>query len=322
MRMIHRFAGFLVLAAFAAMSHAQNFPNRPIRVVVPQPPGGGFDTVARTLSEPFSAQLGQPVIVENRPGGGTIVGTETVSKAAPDGYTLLLGASANLALNPGLYKSLPYDPKADFVPVGLAAAITYTLIARKDLPQSSLQEIIDYARANPGKLTYASGGNGTGQHIASAVLFHLTKANVTHVPYKGAQAAYQDLLPGRVDLFFDASSTAKGQIDAGRVKPIAVSSATRLPFHPDVPTVQEAGVPEFEQVTWVGYFAPSRTPAPVLARLREAFAKVVEMPQIAQAFEKRGLRPMRMSVKETEDLVSRDIDKWTQLIRSAGIRVD
>jgi tripartite-type tricarboxylate transporter receptor subunit TctC len=307
-------------AGFALGLQAQTFPSRVVKVVVPQPPGGGFDAVARTMAEPLSRQLGQSVIVENRPGAGTIVGTEAVAKAEPDGYTLLLGASANLALNPGLYKSLPYDPK-DFKVVGLAAMFSYTLVARSDLPFNSLREIVEHARANPGKLTYASGGNGTGQHIAAAVTFHTAGVNVTHVPYKGAQAAYQDLLPGRVDMFFDNSATARPHIQNGRVKAIAVSSPQRVAYHPDVPTVREAGV-DFEQVTWVGYFAHAATPAPILERLREAFAKALATPEVPAMLEKRGAFPMRMSAGEAEALVASDIEKWTKLIRNAGLSAD
>ena len=310
----------LCLGAFALAVQAQAFPSRVVKVVVPQPPGGGFDAVARTMAEPFSQQLGQAVIVENRPGAGTIVGTEAVAKADPDGYTLLLGASANLALNPGLYKQLPYNPK-DFKVVGLAATFSYTLVARNDLPFKSLREIVDHARANPGKLTYASGGNGTGQHIAAAVTFHLAGVNITHVPYKGAQAAYQDLIPGRVDMFFDNSATARAHIQNGRVKPIAVSAPQRISYHPDVPTVREAGV-DFEQVTWVGYFAHANTPAPVLARLRDAFEKAMATPEVPAALEKRGAFPMRVKASEAEALVASDIEKWTKLIRSAGISAD
>jgi tripartite-type tricarboxylate transporter receptor subunit TctC len=320
MRMMNRFFLMICLGGLALAVHAQSFPNRVIKVVVPQPPGGGFDAVARTLAEPLSQEIGQPVIVENRPGAGTIVGTEAVAKAEPDGYTLLLGASANLALNPGLYKNLPYDPK-DFRVVGLAATFSYTLAARKDLPLNSLREIIDYARANPGKLTYASGGNGTGQHIAAAVTFHVAGVKLTHVPYKGAQAAYQDLIPGRVDMFFDNSATARAHIQNGRVKALAVSAPQRIAYHPEVPTVREAGV-DFEQVTWVGYFAHAGTPAPVLAKLREAFDKAMAKPEVPAMLEKRGAFPMRLPAREAEALVASDIEKWTRLIRSAGISAD
>ncbi len=262
------------------------------------------------------------MIVENRPGGGTTVGTEMVARAEADGYTLLLGASANLVFSAGLYRKLPYDPKADFVPVGLAAGFAYTLVTRTDFPLTSLKEIVEYARANPGKLTYASAGNGSGQHICAALVWHLAGVSLTHVPYKGAQAAYQDLIPGRVDLFFDASATARGQVEGGRVKALVVSGPARLPYHPSVPTVRETGVLDFEVESWTGLFVRAGTPEPVLARLRADFDRVVSSPEIAASFEKRGARPIRLSVPETEALVARDIDKWTRLIRSAGISAD
>jgi len=305
--------------ALALSAQAQPYPSRPIRVIVPQPPGGGFDLVARVIAEPLARVMGNPVVVENRPGAGMLLGTEAAAKAEADGYTLLLGAKPYIAFNAGLYDKLPYDPRADFVPVGIASFNPYTLVARNDLPFASLNEIFAYARANPGKLTYASGGNGTGQHITAAVTFHLAGVQVTHVPYKGAAPAYQDLLPGRVDLFFDNSATAQPHIDAGRVKPIAVSSAERLASLPGVPTVRESGL-DFDNETWIGYFVRAGTPAPIVARLRADFDKVLAMPEIAALLEKRGYRTARLSGKETEAMVARDIDKWTQLIRSAGIR--
>jgi tripartite-type tricarboxylate transporter receptor subunit TctC len=317
-----RLMGFVALLVVAASAAAQTFPTKPLRVIVPQPPGGGFDTVARTLAEPFAAQLGQPVVVENRPGGGTLIGTEAVAKAEPDGHTLLLGASANLVLSAGLYRNLPYDPRADFAALGLAAGFGYTLVARNDLPQPTLREIVDYARANPGKLTYASAGNGTGQHIAAALLWQLAGVQVTHVPYKGAQAVYQDLIPGRVDLFFDAASTARGHVDAGRVRATAVSPGSRLAYHPTVPTVEETGVVDFVWDTWAGYFAPARTPAPVLARLRQAFDRVAASPEVQAALQKRGVQPLQVSGADAEALLQRDLARWVPLIRQAGLTAD
>lgn len=316
-------ATFLAIGMLVcACASAQTYPVRPLRVIVPQPPGGGFDMVARTLSEPLASLLGQSVIVENRPGGGTVVGTDVVAKADADGYTLLLGASANLVLSAGLYSKLPYDPKNDFTPVGIAATFSYTLVARNDLPFNSLQEIVDHAKNNPAKLTYASGGNGSGQHICAALLWHGAGANLTHVPYKGAQLAYQDLIPGRVDLFFDASSTARAHVEAGRVKAIAVSSPQRLAYHPAVPTVRETGVLDFEMETWVGYFVRAGTPAPVLARLRADFDRVAAMPEVAALLEKRGARAVRVPAAQAEALLARDLDKWARLIRAAGISAD
>ena len=313
-------AAALTVVAIASMpAYAQSYPNRPIRVIVPQPPGGGFDLVARVIAEPLARVMGNPVVVDNRPGAGMLLGTEAAAKADADGYTILLGAKPNLAFNAGLYDRLPYDPRTDFVPVGIATFNPYTLVARNDLPFASLNEILAYAKANPGKLTYASAGNGTGQHITAAVTFHLAGVQVTHVPYKGAAPAYQDLLPGRVDLFFDNSATAQPQIEARRVKPIAVSGTERLAALPDVPTVRESGL-DFDNETWIGYFVRAGTPAPIVARLRADFDKVLALPEITAGLEKRGYRTPRLSGKDTEAMVARDIDKWTQLIRSAGIR--
>ena len=240
--------------AFALPALAQSYPSRPIRVIVPQPPGGG-----------------------------AVIGTDLVAKADPDGYAL---------------------------------------VARNDLPLNSLKEVVDYARANPGKLTYASAGNGSGHHISAALIWHLSGVSLTHIPCKGAQAVYQDLIPGRVDLFFDASSTARGQIEAARVKPLAVTGPARLAYHANVQTVRETGVLDFEMESWAGYFVRTGTPQPVLARLRADFQRVMATPEIAAAFEKRGARPLRLSVPETEALVAREIDKWTQLIRNAAISAD
>jgi tripartite-type tricarboxylate transporter receptor subunit TctC len=318
MRMIN---SLLTGLAFSVplLVQAQVYPNRPIRVIVPQPPGGGFDLVARTIAEPLSRVMDNPVVVENRPGAGMLLGTEAVAKSEADGYTILLGAKPNIAFNAGLYDKLPYDPRADFVPVGLATWNDYTLVARNDLPYSSLREILEYARANPGKLTYASAGNGTGQHISAAVTFHRAGVQLTHVPYKGAGPAYQDLIPGRVDLFFDNSATAQPQIDSGRVKAIAVAGTQRLAALPNVPTVRESGV-DFDNETWIGYFVRSGTPAPILAKLRTDFDKVLAMPDVVSSLEKRGYRVIRLSPDKTEQLVASDIEKWKQLIRSAGLR--
>ena len=197
-----------------AQGGAAVYPDRPLRVIVPQPPGGGFDFVSRVLAERLARGLGQNVVVENRPGSGTLVGTDLAAKAPADGYTLLTGSVSNIALNMGLYRNLPYDSLRDFEVLGLAVAYSYTLMARKDLGLTSLRELVAAAKAQGGKFTYASAGNGSGQHVIAAALWHLAGVQLTHVPYRGAQAAYQDLLGGRVDLFFDLSSTARTQVEA------------------------------------------------------------------------------------------------------------
>lgn len=313
-----------LLASFllAASAIAQDFPTRAVRVIAPSPPGGGFDLVARVIADKMPETLGQPVIVENRPGAGTLVGTELAAKAPADGYTLLVAGTPNLALNAGLYRSLPYDPLRDFTPIGLATAFSYTLIARKDFAPGTLRELVEHARANPGKLTYASGGNGTGQHVASAVFAHLVGLRMVHVPYKGAQAAYQDLLAGRVDLFFDNTSTARPHVDSGSVKAFAVSSRERQTVHPALPTVIETGIVDFDIESWFGYFAPAKTPQAALDRLRAAFNKALEHPDVVGRFQKSGARVLKLSPGEAESLVKRDIEKWTRLIRQAQLSVD
>jgi tripartite-type tricarboxylate transporter receptor subunit TctC len=320
MRSILRAIVMLPLAlAWIGPLLAQTYPERTIKIIVPQPPGGGFDTVARVLADRLSPLLGQPLVVENRPGAGTLVGPEAAAKAPADGYTLLLGALSNIALNPGLYDKLSYDPLRDFAPVGLAVTWSYTLVARKDLPHKDLADVVAFARANPDAITYASAGRGSGQHVAMAVTAQLAGVKLTHVAYRGAQAAYQDVLGGRVDLFFDISSTARAQVDAGSVRALAVSSKERQPMHPAVPSVTETGVAALDMESWFGLFAPVGVPGPVLARLRAEFAKVLADPEVAALFGKTGGRMLNLSPAETDVFIKRDVERWTKLIREAGV---
>ena len=312
----------LALAGLAPAAWAQAYPSRPLRVIVPQPPGGGFDFVARQLGERLGKQIGQSVVVENKTGSGTLVGTEAAAQAAPDGYTLLMGSVSNIALNMGLYSKLSYDSLRDFEPVGLAVSYSYTLTARKELPFNSLKDVVAHARANPGKLTYASAGNGSGQHVLAAALWHLAGVNVVHVPYRGAQAAYMDMLGDRVDLFFDLSSTARGQIEGGKVKALAVSGLERNPMHPDVPTITETGVAQLDLESWFGYFVPSKTPADVQERLRTELARVIAMPDLQETFRKAGGKPLSLDAAQTQALVQRDVQRWTKLVRDIGIKSD
>jgi tripartite-type tricarboxylate transporter receptor subunit TctC len=309
-------------AAVGAQGAGQDFPTRPLKVIVPQPPGGGFDLVGRVMADKLTALLGQPVTVENRPGSGTLVGTDAAAKATPDGYTLLLGALPNIGLNPGLYEKLPYNSLRDFVPVGLAVSYGYTIVARKGLKQNTLAEVLAYARANPGKLTYGSGGNGTGQHVGMAVLAYQAKVDLTHVPYKGAQAAYQDLIGERIDLFFDNTSTARNFVNQGQVKALAVSNAQPDPTMPGVPTVRAAKGPNFEMESWFGYFAPAKTPPAALVRLRAMFAQALTYPEVIARFENSGGRVLKLTPAEMEELVRRDTERWTRLIKEAKVRVD
>jgi tripartite-type tricarboxylate transporter receptor subunit TctC len=313
-------AALAMLAAPRLALADDTWPSKPLKLVVPQPPGGGFDFVGRLLGERLSRALGQPVIVDNRSGSGTVIGTDFVAKAPADGYTLLVGSVSNLALNMGLYKSLPYDSLRDFEPLGLAVAYSYTLMARKDLPQATLKDVVAFAKANPKKLNYASAGNGSGQHVIAAALWQQAGVELTHVPYRGAQAAYQDLLGGRVDLFFDLSPTARAQVVAGNVRALAVSGTARLPTQPEIPTIGETGVAKLELESWFGLFAPAKTPPAVLERLRAELAKVIAMPEVMDSFVKAGGKPLALSQADTRALVRKDVERWSRTVRELGIQ--
>ena len=325
--MMHSLNRRMALAALAACStgpvFAQGaFPNKPLRVIVPQPPGGGFDFVGRILADRLAKALNQPVVVENRVGSGTLIGTDLAAKADPDGYTLVVGSISNLALNMGLYRKPPYNSLRDFEPLGLAVAYGYTLMARKDLPYKSLKDVIAYAKANPGRLTYASAGVGSGQHVIAAALWQQAGVDITHVPYRGAQTAYQDLVGGRVDLFFDLSPTARAQIDGGNARALAVSGNTRQPTLPDVPTIRESGVAKLELESWFGLFAPAKTPPRVMEKLRTELDTIIASKDVSDTFRKAGGRSLSLSLAETRALVKRDVEYWSKLIRELDIKPD
>ncbi len=312
-----------LLSVFAPSAWAQaDFPSRALRVIVPQPPGGGFDFVARALGERLAKRLGQPVVVENRTGSGTLIGTDAAAKAAADGYTLLTGSVSNMVLNMGLYKNLSYDSLRDFEPVGLAVSYSYTLIARADLPFKTLADVVAHAKANPGKMTYASAGNGSGQHVLAAALWQLAGVEITHIPYRGAQAAYADLLGGRVDMFFDLTPTTRAHIETGKVFPLVVSGAERNALQPTVPTINETGVARLDLESWFGFFAPRGTPPQALQRLRTELAAVIAEPELREVFTKAGGKPMTISNEQTSAMLKRDVERWTALIRAANISLD
>ncbi len=322
---LNRRTALAALAAAGAPSvfaQAPAFPNKPLRVIVPQPPGGGFDVVGRLLADRLGKALKQPVVVENRTGSGTLNGTDLAAKADADGYTLVVGSISNIALNMGLYKNPPYNSLRDFEPLGLAVSYSYTLMCRKDLPYKTLKDVIAYARANPGKLTYASAGVGSGQHVLAAALWQQAGVDITHVPYRGAQMAYQDLIGGRVDMFFDLSPTARPQIESGNVRALAVSGATRQPTLPDVPTIRDSGVAKLELESWFGLFAPAKTPPKVLERLRKEMDTVIASRDVSDTFRKAGGRSLSLSLPETKALVKRDTEFWSKLIRELDIKAE
>lgn len=321
-RRVLRVLRALMLVLIAGSAGAQEYPYRPVRIIAPNPAGGGFDFVARVVAQELNKQLNQQVVVENRTGAGTMLGTDVAAKSTPDGYTLVVGGLSNIAANVGLYKKLPYDPLADFTLAGMVVSYAYVYVARKDLPQNSLREVIEFARANPGKLSYATGGVGTGQHLGAAAIAQITGVKMLHVPYRGAQAALVDLQSGRVDLFFDNASTSKVFVDDGRVKALAVSSAQRFPGLPHVPTIIETGVAKLDMEAWFGIFARAGTPPAVLTRLQAEMAKAVQSPELIKRFESGGGRMLRMSVPEGDAFVKAEIKRWSALIREAGISAE
>jgi tripartite-type tricarboxylate transporter receptor subunit TctC len=287
---------------------------------VPSTPGGGYDVIGRLLAERLQAELGQPFVVENRAGGGTIIGTQAVASAAPDGYTLLIGGLANMAFNPGLHRDLRYDPVRDFVPVAMVGAFTYALVGRRDLPFASLRKLIAYARANPGKLSIATSGTGTGQHVSALMLKRFAGIDLLEVSYKGAQPAYLDILAGRVDLFFDNTTTARPFIADGRVKAYVTSGSERDALLPNVPTAAEAGLPQLVLDSWIGLFAPAKTPPAVIERLRAATLMAVADPEVRRRLENTGWRIISMTPEATRTFVNGEAEKWPAFLRQAGIK--
>jgi tripartite-type tricarboxylate transporter receptor subunit TctC len=312
---------FLALA-LAVTALAQDYPSRPVRIIVASAPGGGYDFTGRLLAEQLTHELGQPFVVENRVGGGTVLGTQTAAAAAPDGYTLVMGGLANMAFNLAMHKDLRYDPIRDFAPVAMVGAFTYALVGRKDLPASNIRELVDYARANPGKLSIATSGVGTGQHVSALLLKRFASIDLLVVNYKGAQPAYADLLPGRVDLFFDNTTTARPFIADGRVKPFVTSGPVRDSLLPDVPTAAEAGLPELVLDSWMGLFAPAKVPPAVVERLRGATLKALAHPDVRRRLEATGWRVMSLGEDETRAFVRHEAEKWPALLRQAGLQSD
>jgi tripartite-type tricarboxylate transporter receptor subunit TctC len=301
---------------------AQGYPERPIRVIVPVGPGGGFDMLGRTVAPGLAERLGQPVVVENRPGAGSLVGTEAVAKAPHDGYTLLVGGVSNLAINAGLYKSLPYDPVADFRALSVSISNSLCLAGRKDLPQSTFKELMDFARANPDKVNYGSAGVGTAQHLVGALLARAASASLVHIPFKGAGPAQQELLGGRLDMLWNTCSALKPAIDAGQVKGLATSGRERTPGLAALPTIIESGVARFEFDSWVGFFAGIRTPQPIVERLRREITAVITAPEYVARMERDGGRVWRLTGPETDAFVRAEAERWKAQVTQAGITAE
>jgi tripartite-type tricarboxylate transporter receptor subunit TctC len=325
--MLHRSIGAIAIALIwaccvSAIAEAQSYPARPVTIVVPNAAGGGTDTIARLIGDQLSKQLGQSFVVENRTGGGMVVGTVAVAKAAPDGYTLLMGLNGNLTVNPSLYVKLPYDPLADFRPVAMLADYPFLVVVNNDLPVRSIKELVAYLKANPGKVDFASAGNGTGQQLAAELFKMMTGTEMSHVAYRGAQPAYQDVISGRVPVFFDNMSTAMSLAQGGKVRALAITSKARSPLMPDVPTVEEAGVPGYEYHTWFGLWAPKATPSAIVDKLHAEVKKALADPAIQQRIAATAGTPSHMELAQIDPFVKAEIEKWAEVVKRAGIKVE
>jgi tripartite-type tricarboxylate transporter receptor subunit TctC len=315
-----RFLAVAFMLAWGLAWAQSDYPTRPVKVVVPSPPGGGTDILARVLAQHFSKALGQPFVVENKPGAGNMIGIESVARAPADGYTLLVVAST-LALNSVLYKKVPYDPVRDFAPITLAATAPNVLIVNPGLPVKSLPEFIALAKAKPGALSYGTPGIGTSPHLSMELLKSMAGIDLQHVPYRGTAAAVTDVIGGQIVATFANALTAKPQVDSGRVRALAVSGPRRVDAFPAVPPVAEAGVPGYEAMQWYGVAAPAGTPAPIIARLHAEAAKALQSDEMKERLALDGAQPVGSTPAEFAALIRRELDKWTRVVRAAGIEL-
>jgi len=318
------FAIVVLLAAAAAPvvvtpgAACAAFPERPVRIIVPFPPGGGTDIISRTIGAAMSADLGQPVVIENKPGAGTVVGTEAAASSPPDGYTLVMATFAH-AVNPSLKAKLPYDTFKAFAPVALVARSYNIVVVKPDSGIASIQDLIARARANPGKLNYGSFGIGTSAHLAGEMFKYLARVDLTHVPYQGAAAALTDLLAGHIEVMFTTVASVTSHIKGGQLRALGVTSAKRSPAFPDLPTVAEAGVPGYVAESWYGLYAPAGTPAAAIARLNQAVQKSVDSPAFKNLETSEGLTVAVGPPEELNDYVRGEAGRWRDVIKAAHI---
>ena len=311
----------LAAALLGTSAAAQTYPAKPVRIVVPFAAGGPADVYARFIAQRLQDALGQSFVVDNRPGAGSVIGTDAAAKAPPDGYTLLLMSNAH-TVNESLIPNKPFQLMRDFVAIAPINYSDLVLVANPAVPAVNLKELIAQAKARPGKLNYASSGPGTPYHMAGELFKSMAGVYLVHIPYKGSSGARTDVIGGQVDVMFDAVTTMAEQVKSGRVKALATTGKTRSAVLPDVPTLAEAGVPGYEATIWLGLMAPRGTPKPVVDKLNEAVSKIVGQPEVKQAWAKQGAVPMLMSPDVFDKYVRDDIAKWARVIKTANIKVD
>ena len=306
----------------SAFGQAGAFPSRPIRLIVPAAPAGGADILTRILAKKLSENLGQPVTVDNRPGGNSIIGTEAGARAAPDGYTLLLAPISTFGLAPSLYKSLPYDPVRDFAPITKAVVVTNVLVVHPSLPVKSAKEFLALAKAKPGALNYSTSGVGGAAHLASELFALMGGVEFVHVPYKGGGPAVADLVAGHIQFSFATAPSALALIKAGKLRPLGVTTPNRFPILPDVPTISEAVFPGFEASNWYSYVAPASTPKDIVLKLNLEIRRAMTSPDIAQALLAQGMEPTLSSPEELGAYIKSEIAKWAEVVKARGIKAE
>ena len=310
-----------VLAWIPAWAWAQEYPQKPMRFVVPYAPGGGLDVVGRPISQKLHELWGQPVLIENRPGAGTTLGVAIAAKAPPDGYTLLLTLSS-LTSGPGLYPKLPYDPVRDFAPVIWIATTSYVLAVHPSVPVKSVRELIALARAKPGQLNYASSGQGSDPHLSAELFKLMTRTQMTHIPYSGGNPAAMAAIGGQVDLSFMPTVSGTPYVKSGKMRGLAISTPQRSPVFPELPTIAESGVPGYAAEAWSGLLAPAHTPREIVVKLNAAVAKIVHAPDMSSFLLSRQTVPKGSSIEEFATRLRQDVEKKTQLIQQAKIRIE
>jgi tripartite-type tricarboxylate transporter receptor subunit TctC len=315
------FAGVLLSIGIDISAQAQPYPSRPIRFVVPYAPSGGVDFVARTLAEKLSHALGSPVIVDNRPGGSTNIGSELVARSAPDGYTFLIG-SVPTTVNMTLFKDLRFNTISDFIHVSLLSTTPNVLVVHPSLPVRSVRELIIFAKANPGKLTFGSAGIGSSLHLSGELFKMMAGVDVLHVPYKGGGAAVPELLGGHISMQFATVPSVIGHVRSGKLRALGLTSEKRSPSVPDIPTIAESGLPGFDQSAWHGLFAPAGTPEPVIAKISQEVVRVLKLPDVEKRFASQGVDIIASSPEEFAAFIRKDVVKYEKLIKSANIRIE
>ena len=324
--LVHRFlsvatALFVGVSAMPVLAQA-DYPNKPVRMLIGFPPGQATDTLGRAIAQKLSQQLGQQFVVENKPGAAGIIATQAAMSSPPDGYTLLVSSSGPLAVNPGLYSKLPYDPIKDFTPVAGIAIVPLVLLTNPSFPVTSVKELVAAAKAKPKAVNYASGGSGVTNHLVMEMFRGAAGVDMTHIPYKGGPPALTDLIGGQVNVMFETSVAALPFVKQGKLRALAVSSSKRIAAAPDLPTVAELGYPGFSGVPWVAIMAPATTPAPIVAKLNAEVNKALNSKDIREQFLAQGVEPMQMTPDELGGFVKTELAKWTKAVKDSGAKVE